>query len=270
MALAEFFNSTSMFNIGIILLVLGLVSGLYLYFSYKLAAQDHKLSSMMGLISTMAEEMQFFRSKINIRQDNNSQTLAFDRAQLAPHSFIMKQNDNSLIEVSDEDDDETTEPDEDDEESSESDEDENESSETDEDNGESDDENNIHQVLEFNPIEFSNEDTNSNLNNVKSITIDNEITFDNENIDLTTLPIPHLNQSEVENDIEQKETINLDDANIKSISITDIDDLDILDETQDYKKMNVNKLREVVVKKKLVNDASKMKKPDLLKLLGVE
>jgi hypothetical protein len=35
----------------------------------------------------------------------------------------------------------------------------------------------------------------------------------------------------------------------------------------DYKKMSINKLREVVIEKELITDASKLKKPELLKLL---
>ena len=38
----------------------------------------------------------------------------------------------------------------------------------------------------------------------------------------------------------------------------------------DYKKMSINKLREVAVEKGLVVDASKLKKNDILKLLGAE
>jgi hypothetical protein len=38
----------------------------------------------------------------------------------------------------------------------------------------------------------------------------------------------------------------------------------------DYKKMSINKLREVAVEKGIVVDASKLKKNDILKLLGAE
>ena len=39
---------------------------------------------------------------------------------------------------------------------------------------------------------------------------------------------------------------------------------------EDYKKMSLNKLRDVVCAKGLVVDASKLKKNELLKLLGYE
>ena len=62
------------------------------------------------------------------------------------------------------------------------------------------------------------------------------------------------------------------------ISATIEDDTDIivtnppnaLEDTLDYKKMPLQKLRGVVVEKSLTTDASKLKKNDLLKLLGLE
>ena len=41
-------------------------------------------------------------------------------------------------------------------------------------------------------------------------------------------------------------------------------------EISDYKKMSLNKLRDTVVEKGLVIDASKLKKNDILKMLGAE
>jgi hypothetical protein len=45
---------------------------------------------------------------------------------------------------------------------------------------------------------------------------------------------------------------------------------DLLFNKTDYKKMSLTKLREVVVEKELTQDASKMKKQEILKLLGDE
>ena len=42
------------------------------------------------------------------------------------------------------------------------------------------------------------------------------------------------------------------------------------DNKTDYKKMSLNKLRELAVSKGLISDASKLKKHDILKLFGVE
>jgi hypothetical protein len=41
-------------------------------------------------------------------------------------------------------------------------------------------------------------------------------------------------------------------------------------EVMDYKKLSLNKLKSVVLEKGLVNDPSKLKKQELLKLLNVD
>ena len=58
---------------------------------------------------------------------------------------------------------------------------------------------------------------------------------------------------------------------LKTVSINDLGegfDAHIL--KTDYKKMSLNKLREVVVSKSIILDASKLKKNEILKLLGDE
>jgi hypothetical protein len=88
---------------------------------------------------------------------------------------------------------------------------------------------------------------------------------------------------------EQVESIDFSNINtidildeIKTINILDeIKTINILDETKsvvttdnneaiEYKKMSVQKLRTLVTERNLVQDSSKLKKPELLKLLGEE
>jgi hypothetical protein len=57
-------------------------------------------------------------------------------------------------------------------------------------------------------------------------------------------------------------------SGMKTISI-DLEDNES-EESVDYKKLSLQKLKSVVVEKGLVVDASKLKKPELLKLLGIE
>ena len=67
-----------------------------------------------------------------------------------------------------------------------------------------------------------------------------------------------------------------DEQDVKSILITDLgEDITNLPELDnnyktDYKKMTINKLRDTVVSKGIIADASKLKKQELLKLLGDE
>ena len=60
---------------------------------------------------------------------------------------------------------------------------------------------------------------------------------------------------------------------LKVIDISTILDESIKEKNDsniDYKKMSLNKLRDIIVSKKLVTDPSKLKKNEMLKLLGSE
>ena len=58
---------------------------------------------------------------------------------------------------------------------------------------------------------------------------------------------------------------------LKNLVITDdLGDIQDLSSKTEYKKMSTNKLREVVVSKGIITDASKLKKQEILKLLGDE
>ena len=73
-------------------------------------------------------------------------------------------------------------------------------------------------------------------------------------------------------------TFDKKDDFLKNVSITCFDKNivcleeieDIHSNKNDYKKLSLNKLRETVVSKGLIPDASKLKKNELLKLLGDE
>ena len=57
-------------------------------------------------------------------------------------------------------------------------------------------------------------------------------------------------------------------SDLTSIDINNLEDNEsITHTTGSYKRMTVNKLREIVISKGLIDDASKLKKVDMLKLL---
>ena len=56
---------------------------------------------------------------------------------------------------------------------------------------------------------------------------------------------------------------------LKNISVNDLGEVEDTHKTE-YKKMTINKLREFVISKGLVEDASKLKKNEILKMLGDE
>ena len=75
-----------------------------------------------------------------------------------------------------------------------------------------------------------------------------------------------LNLSNLEDLDVSLKTIAID-MDISNIGDTNIS---INKEKDDYKKIPLNKLRDLVCEKGLAKDASKLKKNDLLKLLGAE
>ena len=60
--------------------------------------------------------------------------------------------------------------------------------------------------------------------------------------------------------------INENNAELKTVNINLEENI----ENHDYKKFSINKLRNIVVEKGLSTDASKLKKNEMLKLLGAE
>ncbi len=221
MGLFDIFSTSFLITIGITVLALCLM---FLYFSQKFAEQDHKISSMVDLVTTMAQEIHILKIQGHQQEAQYPSDLATNGG-----STLVTKKENQLIEVSD---------DEDEEEEYESDSDNDSDSDSDSDS------------------EIDNEEVND-----ESINDDTEpLTLEEE-----------INLDDIQ-ELEEKEEV-------KNVSIT-LDTLDEIKEIEgeeqdvhhidtDYKKMSVDKLRHIVVEKGLVVDASKLKKKELLKLLGL-
>jgi hypothetical protein len=276
MAFTDLISSSFLFSIAIIIILIGAI---FAYVSYRMSEQDHKISSMLGLVTTMAEEMQFFRNKLSKIQEqdrpvNNSQSL-FDPNNLLHIGAIHA---NNLISVSDDDRDEEDDDedenetvsdnveDEDDDEScsdedmNESDEDEDENEDEDEDENETvsdeDDKTNLDHLI----VEEFDLEQNTQFLNITSI---NNQSDENNNTKMIHLEeIVDVSENEVHS---HNSLDNIFSGDLKTISIFDLEETN--KKTNDYKKMSLNKLRDVVIEKGLVSDASKLKKNELVKLL---
>lgn len=235
----DLFGSPFIFSLIIIIVLLGV---LYSYFNYKLSEQDHKISSMFGLVRSMADEMQFIR---RMKGNNLGETINLEYAtQLLPNEDEdddENDDDNEeLISVSDTEkyDDENLDVDDD--------------SEIEEDSVCTDFEEDVGENEELNIDELRDE--------TKTIHLE-------EPIDLNTDFEPiDLNFTQIEESKEVEETKEQDDLDLDVVDPSKIN----LTKSDNYKKMSLNKLREVAVEKGLVADASKLKKNDILKLLGEE
>ena len=251
MAFNELLSSSFLFSIAIIIILIG---GVFAYVSYRMSEQDHKMASMLGLISTMAQELQFFRSNLSQPELTKPEEPRDMRTHiiLDPNNLVVGQP--TLISVSD-DEDETN-----DDEVSDDEETDDETNDEETDNEETDNEETDDEVSDDEDkdkvfdLEEHNLNNNANLNgshNIKSIHLE-------ELIDL------NLDQEPEEPLLDHSDGPLLD---LQTISISDLEEVD---KKPDYKKMSLSKLQEDIVETGIVADASKLKKNDILKLLGVE
>jgi hypothetical protein len=242
--LTSFINPSTLLCLGIVAFVGGL---LYIHIESKSREQNHKISSMLSLVSSLADEVNSIKHVLNNNRHPNTTTLR------------VNEDNNRLIDVSDGSDSES-ELDSDEESDSELEPDSDNESELDSDDEESETRrveieiDNSKCILDTidSTIKVLKLDIGAVLNNTEdeqssSDDLESELSFDE-------LPL----------DDPDKETISTYD--LKTIQLTNLEDISTV--VVDYKKMSVPMLRSVIKDKKLSNDPSKLKKPELLKLLG--
>ena len=245
--------------------------------------QNHKISSMLSLVSSLAEEMNSVKMGLNhlsmrggISMNQIPQPFPSSLGQNLNEAF-----ENNLITVSDNEESDEENDEENDEESDE----ESNIEEYDDASVDSDDE--IVSLEEdennevFNEIKVLKINLNSQLNedNIEDIDEDsNNLDFDDlddldnksvsskssEYVDETlTLQYDKKPNQDINN---QSEILDISSSEFKTININ----LEEHTENVDYKKFSLPKLRSIVSDKGLSSEASKLKKNDLLKLLGAE
>jgi hypothetical protein len=263
MAITDIFSSSFLFSVAIIIILIG---GLFAFINYRMAEQDHKLNSMIGLVSSMANETQFFRSKIHSLQEkletssDQTHTIKLNPEDLG---VIGGANTKNLINVSDDEDYEDEDEDSEEDSEEDSDDEEDDDEEVEDDDDEEDEE---HEEQEIQAIDISNNTSET----IKVITLMEEIpNGENKSI--------HLENDEngllISNNFIEELNMTDDNNNnlLSSISINDLGEIeDQHSSKNEYKKLPLNKLREIVVSKGLTTDASKLKKNEILKLLGEE
>ncbi len=273
------------FIIGLLITLL-LSTFAYFYFSQKIEEQNEKLNAVSMVVRAMAEEMAYFRNagqaafleKAPLSQgvgksgglaeggSGQTETKVFEIGLAnigingSTNTLEDKSNDLQLIAVSDDEDSDSSDTD--------SDRDSDEESECG-----SDDDTELCSVsneeVEVEDLEMLNgdlisqgltdykkEENNGNNGNIKSIKLDINME------DLEELGIfEGLGETTSKLDVTETKVVNV--AELQPL----IDDDQMKSGSTDYKKMPLNKLRSIVVEKKLCEDASKMKKTELLELL---
>jgi hypothetical protein len=252
-SLADLFSPTFLMFLGILVLVVAL---LVVYFESKMRDQNHKIASMLSLVSTLAEDMNGVKMGLNqlaVTRMGGSFPQNFE--QPLENSRVPFNQETKLIEVSDgEDEDDDDDIDEDD------DIDIDEDEEDDDDDDDDDDESN-HNVVKVFKIDMNNEDDNLELDD-----LDEEL--DELDDELSEVQSLSSKSSKLSNKLEEtiQEPLNIS-ADLKTISIN-LEDTH--SDSLDYKKLSLPKLRSIVSEKGLASDTSKLKKNELLKMLGAE
>ena len=261
--ITDIFTPSFAFSLAICLLLTGLIA---VYFTQKIAEQNHKMTSMLELVSTLANEVNMMRGHIfsqpqmvggglqqfpvNLNDSNTNANANANASELEASNI-------KLISVSDGEsdyDDESGDNDDDDDD----DDDDDESGDDDDESGAGGNDDDA--VCKYNNID----DVDSDVEDVEEILqsfAPKLISIKND--DLNVLNFEELCIVE-ETDIDAIETCVPDsleqhaDSSVKNIDVV-----------LDYKKASLGKLKSVVVEKGLIDEkgAAKLKKPELLKLL---
>lgn len=277
-ALSELFTPTFLMFLGILLLVVALV---VVYFESKMRDQNHKIASMLSLVSTLAEDMNGVKMGLNqvaMHQMGGQQMGQMGQMggqmgiQSQPlensNKSLYLQEANNLIAVSDDDDSEEDTDSVMDDSGSEIDA----ASLSDEDDDDSsDDDEPVVKVLRLNiPAPGNNEDMGFNgaeeLGDLDDL-MDEALSVSSEDSSEYQLDIQSSDFIAAE-EIKDETHLNISAADFKTINISLEEETGA--ESVDYKKLPLPKLRNIVTEKGLAADAAKMKKNELLKLLEVE
>ncbi len=265
--ITDIFTPSFAFSLAICLLLTGLIA---VYFTQKIAEQNHKMTSMLELVSTLANEVNMMRghifsqpqmvggglqqfpvnlndANINTNANTNTNTNANELEASNIKLISVSDGESDYDESGDDNDDD----DDDDDDNDDDDEDDDES-----DTGGNDDD----AVCKYNNIDDIDSDVEDVEETVQSFA-PKLISIKND--DLNVLNFEELCIVE-ETDIDALETCVPDsleqhvDSSVKNIDVV-----------LDYKKASLGKLKSVVVEKGLIDEkgAAKLKKPELFKLL---
>lgn len=275
MAITDIFSTSLLISLAICLLLVGSV---FMYFNQKIAEQNHKITSMFDLVSTMAEEtnsvkyhIQMVASRVGIpiamQQPYPQQQSGISMTEMNGGLGQSNKPFNNLIAVSEgedeEDDDEDEEDDDEEDDDDDEDEDDDDEDEDDEDDDEDDHSDDDNQDIKINEEDGDDLDIENleNLNFESVADLPSEVSESLTESDMKNLKTININISSTDNENDEEE---LDSEDISDVN--NIKNIEVLD----YKKLSLNKLRSIVIEKGIVTDASKLKKHELLKLLEVE
>jgi len=264
--MSSFFTIPYIAFLGFILL---LILGIYIFLVKRMANQNHQFSSIVGVVTSLADELTRLKEFISTTLIHNTN----DKKEV-------EMTKKDLIHVSDDSDEEETDDESDD--------------DSDDDSDDSDLFNEIASNLEIEThddikyiqitpsikdddlIKVSEKDLikidqllNEETVNEETLNEDkkslNEVTLNEEtmNKDSKSLNEVTLNEDKVSLIDTNFNEVTLNEVTLNEVTVNEEDD----DSSINYKKLPLNKLRSLIVEKGLAEDASKLKKIALLQLL---
>jgi len=276
MAIKDYlFTTTSAFIFFFVFVLF--ISGILIYYvQTKIKEQNHKLDSMFSLVTTIAQQL------TDTKQTSENPIKILNEEKICVSDDDLSFNDSESESTDNEvtcDDDSCSDDDDDD----------NDDDET------TNDDNIDHQKWKS-PLKCNSPE--KKINDDESVSTDGAFdidigTYNDDDIpcdDITcddnhdTPILENLSNSEntenikhviIDDSILQNVTdgisnIKITDINFKTINISNLEEDVNSNKNIDYKKMNIQKLKSIVQEKGLINDSSKLKKQELLKLLGCD
>lgn len=274
MALTDILTVPFLISLGVTLLLVGLVG---YFFTQRLQEQNHKMASMLGLVTTMAEEMNFIRGRLQMISYQGGAQQNSQPESVLEKQFSYEQN---LIPVSDgeNDDDSSTENGDSDGEEESEEESESESEQESESEEEQSDlvehefeelEPAAVKVINFGELLNAKSDAEELDNNSEELSeLDDEI----EDDDASSESGSDSSDKNADKKSSLSQSSKPDFEFIKSIDISNLEESESSEKNSnvDYKKMSLNKLKDIAVAKGLIQENSKATKNAILKLLGSE
>jgi hypothetical protein len=263
MSFVDLFNPSFLMFLGVLVLVSALI---VVYFESKMREQNHKIASMLSIVSSVAEELNNVKMTFSMNggtiNSNNSPNIIELNSSVNNNFETIKRMDLdiplNLIEVSDDESDDESD------------------NESDNESDDSDEEENLDLDEDAEDLDEDEDDDVEDLDlgdDAEDLDLDEDdqdfdLDTNVEEFDLDADAKDEIKVLKLDNEIEPEE-IDISNIDLKSIkfdtSLEEKKEPDI----SEYKKLPINKLKSIAIEKGLIDESSKLKKPEILKLLGV-
>ena len=270
-----FFNFIETFFFISLAITFVLILLLVYHFKQRLSHLEHKSETVVQIINNIVKEINNMRNYFTMTQEASNKSLnnvTYSIQEGNYGTYTNHYNNEAIFNAREEHDDEDEDDDDDDDEDEDDDDDEDEDDDDDDDDDDEDDDEPSALLEEINEVIMDEENLTEEIKVVNvgtSLETENEIHADDINSDDCIEPLDTDDQDEAveiqeDNDIHVEK---INTTNLEKETLENSDEISKESSREVYQKMNVQSLKALVISKGLCSDSSKMKKPELLKLL---